>query len=55
MRNFSEQRIPTLAFTQPETYRLSRLPVDQASTLIPDAYTAPEFFALEQEKVFANG
>ena len=34
MRNFSEQRIPTLAFTQPETYRLSRLPVDQASTLI---------------------
>ena len=55
MPNFSEQRIPTLAFTQPETYRLSRLPVDQASTLIPDAYTAPEFFALEQEKVFANG
>ena len=42
-------------FTQEETYSQSRLPVDQASTLIPAAYTTPEFFALEQEKVFSNG
>ena len=42
-------------FTQAETYSQSRLPVDQASTLIPAAYTTPEFFALEQEKVFSNG
>jgi len=41
-------------FTQAETYSQSRLPVDQASTLIPAAYTTPEFFALEQEKVFSN-
>jgi choline monooxygenase len=42
-------------FTQAETYSQSRLPVDQASTLIPAAYTTPEFFAIEQEKVFSNG
>ena len=55
MNNFTAQRLATQSFTQPDTYRLSRLPVDQASTLIPDAYTAAAFFALEQEKVFANG
>jgi choline monooxygenase len=42
-------------FTDERTYRHTRLPVEQASTLIPDAYTSPEFFALEQEKVFATG
>jgi len=51
---FNQQRLPTESFTQPDTYRQSRLPVDQASTLIPDAYTANEFFALEQEKIFAS-
>ncbi|MBS1254749.1 MAG: Carnitine monooxygenase oxygenase subunit [Deltaproteobacteria bacterium] len=55
MNSFNQQRLPTESFTKPETYNLSRLPVDQASTLIPDAYTAPDFFALEQEKVFAMG
>jgi len=54
MHNFSQQRLPTHVYTQPETYCLSRLPVDQASTLIPDAYTAADFFALEQEKIFAT-
>ena len=54
MHNFSQQRLPTHVYTQPETYSLSRLPVDQASTLIPDAYTAADFFALEQEKIFAT-
>ena len=42
-------------FTQPETYRKTRLPVDQASTLIPAAYTNQEFFNLEKEMVYANG
>ena len=54
MQYYSQQRLPTHVYTQPETYGLSRLPVDQASTLIPDAYTADEFFALEQEKIFAT-
>jgi len=51
MQYYSQQRLPTHVYTQPETYGLSRLPVDQASTLIPDAYTAADFFALEQEKM----
>ena len=54
MNYFNQQRLPTESFSQPDTYRQSRLPVDQASTLIPDAYTSDEFFALEQEKIFAN-
>ena len=54
MQYYSQQRLPTHVYTQPETYGLSRLPVDQASTLIPDAYTAADFFALEQEKIFAT-
>ena len=42
-------------YTAEATYAATRLPVELASTLLPDAYTAPEFFALEQEKVFASG
>lgn len=42
-------------FGEEETYRHTRLPVELASTLIPDAYTSPEFFALEREKVFTTG
>ena len=49
-----QQRLPTDSFTKKDTYRQIRLPVDQASTLIPDAYTSDEFFALEQKKIFAN-
>ncbi len=41
-------------FTQESTYRASRLPVDLASTLLPDAYASPAFFALEQEKLFTT-
>ena len=29
--------LPADAFTDEETYRLTRLPVDHASTLVPDA------------------
>lgn len=42
-------------FTEEDTYRHTRLPVELASTLIPDAYSSPEFFALERERVFATG
>ncbi|TQM11741.1 aromatic ring-hydroxylating oxygenase subunit alpha [Pseudonocardia kunmingensis] len=42
-------------FTEESTYRHTRLPVELASTLIPDAYCSPEFFALEQERVFTTG
>ena len=41
-------------FTAEDTYRHTRLPVDLASTLIPDAYCSPAFFALERERVFAS-
>ncbi|WP_181783783.1 aromatic ring-hydroxylating oxygenase subunit alpha [Pseudonocardia pini] len=43
------------AFTDESLYAATRLPVELASTLLPDAYTTPEFFALEREKVFATG
>jgi choline monooxygenase len=46
--------IPPTAFTREETYAATRLPVDQAWTLIPDAYTSAEFDALELEQVFAR-
>jgi choline monooxygenase len=45
--------VPSTAFTRAETYAATRLPVDLASTLIPDAYTSPEFHALELDRVFA--
>jgi choline monooxygenase len=46
--------VPATAFTDEHTYRHTRLPVDLAATLIPDAYTSAEFFALEREKVFVT-
>ena len=50
----NQQRLPTDSYTKMDTYRQIRLPIDQASTLIPDAYTSDNFFALEQEKIFSN-
>ncbi|GAA4779659.1 aromatic ring-hydroxylating dioxygenase subunit alpha [Actinomycetospora chlora] len=41
-------------FTAESTYAPTRLPVELASTLLPDAYTSPEFFALERERLFAT-
>ena len=46
--------VPPQAFTREETYAATRLPVDLASTLIPDAYVSPEFRALELETIFAR-
>jgi choline monooxygenase len=42
------------AFVDEATYRATRLPVDFASTLIPDAYTSDVFHRLERERVFAR-
>lgn len=37
------------------TFKLTRLPVELASTLIADAYRSEDFFAEEQNQVFARG
>src|SRR3954466_15957402 len=50
-----ERPVDPALFTDESTYRHTRLPVELASTLLPDAYTSPEFFALEQERTFATG
>ncbi len=47
-------RLPVEAYTLPDTYAPTRRPVDQATTLIPDAYTSEAFYALEQERIFAT-
>lgn len=41
-------------FVNPNTYKYTRAPVENALTLIPEAFTSAEFYALEQERVFAN-
>ena len=41
-------------YTKEETYKNTRAPVDLAATLLPEAYTDPEFFQIEQERVFAT-
>ena len=41
-------------FTQEETYRLTRLPVQLAHTLTPEAYRSTEYFEIESERVFAT-
>jgi choline monooxygenase len=42
-------------FLQEETYAPTRRPVALAQTLIPDAYSSDEFFALERERIFGAG
>jgi choline monooxygenase len=46
--------LPPEAYLEESTYAATRLPVDFASTLIPDAYVEPAFDALERERVFAK-
>ena len=46
--------LPREAFLQEDTYAKTRLPVDFAWTLIPDAYTSPDFHEVEREQVFAK-
>ncbi len=42
-------------YLREETYRATRLPVERASTLIPAAYRCPQFYTLEQDRVWARG
>ena len=46
--------LPAEAFSVEATYAKTRLPVELASTLIPDAYTEQSYFELERERVFAR-
>ena len=46
--------IPPERFLLEETYRATRLPVDHASTLIPDAYVSEAFHAQERERLFGR-
>jgi choline monooxygenase len=45
---------PAGAFTREETYAATRRPVSLAETLVPEAYTSDEFFAIERERVFGS-
>ena len=46
--------LPVEAYTREDTYAATRLPVELATTLIPDAYTEQSYFELEREQVFAR-
>ena len=41
-------------YIKEETYKHTRAPVEQALTIIPEAYTSQEFYEIEQERVFGN-
>ena len=41
-------------FTDPSTYRATRLPVEQALTLIPEGYRSDEFYQIEQAQVWSR-
>jgi choline monooxygenase len=43
------------SFTREETYRATRLPVDRALTLNPEAYRSPDYYDIERQKVFSEG
>jgi choline monooxygenase len=51
---YRPHRFTTADYTREQTYRLTRAPVEWASTLVPEVYHLPEFYALEQERVFAG-
>ena len=51
---YRPHRFSAADYTREETYRLTRPPVERASSLVPEAYHSPEFHALEQERVFAG-
>jgi choline monooxygenase len=41
-------------FTDPATYRETRRPVEEAVTIVPEAYSSDEFYAVEQERVWSR-
>ena len=46
--------VPPREFVREDTYAATRLPVDLASTLIPDAYTSADFHELERDRIFSH-
>ena len=46
---------PGADFTLEETYRATRLPVDSALTLNPEAYRSPDYHDVERQRVFSQG
>src|SRR5215472_6262486 len=42
-------------FTLEETYRATRLPVESAQTLNPEAYRSPDYEDAERRRVFSEG
>ncbi|HEX2728833.1 MAG TPA: aromatic ring-hydroxylating dioxygenase subunit alpha, partial [Rubrobacteraceae bacterium] len=50
----SPRPIPTEDYTREETYKNTRAPVDFAVTLLPEAYSDPDFYVIERERVFAT-
>ena len=46
---------PVHDFTDPATYAATRLPVSEATTLVPEAYYDEGFFALEQQRIWESG
>ena len=41
-------------FTEKKLYQQTILPVEDATTLIPEAYTSPDFYTIEQKRIFSN-
>jgi len=41
-------------YTREETYRATRLPVNLASTIIPDAYRSQRFYEVEQDRLWSK-
>lgn len=48
------QTLTAADYVKEETYQHTRLPVELAFTLLPEAYTCPDFYVLEQERVFGT-
>ena len=50
-----ERRFTPDDFLREETYAQTRLPVEYASTLVPEAYRSPVFFDVERRRIFGTG
>src|SRR4051794_5494474 len=44
----------SINYTEEKTYEATRIPVGRARTLIPEAYRSPDFYSLEQERIFSQ-
>src|SRR5688572_19766520 len=45
----------SLDYTDEKVYGATRLPVEEATTLIPDAYRSAKFCEIEQQRVWTSG